>query len=185
VFWQAIIMGLSFWANVTLGVITMVCGAMSGISLYFVIPATLAGIILLLGNIKTHETEKADFRKKIIREALDDLDLISDVNSHHISHEKWDSKTEESAPDLLGDSEYKLWKEFYDSIDTRNQYFKSGGGLVWKDFMKVNDQCVRSFLKIYDDVSWVRESEEAKTRITGFLKKAGGTASISKNLPSV
>jgi len=178
-------MHLSFWTNVVLGTVVLVYGAMSSINLYFAIPATLAGIIPLLGNIKTHETKKADFRKKIIHEALDDLDLISNVNSHYISHEKWDSKTEESAPDLLGDSEYKLWKEFYDSIDARNRYFRLDGGLVWEDFVKVNDQCARSFLRVYDSISWVRESEEAKTRITAFLSKAERIASFSGNLRSV
>ena len=176
-------MALSFRANVVLGVIVLVCGAMSSFNLIFAVPATLAGIILLWGNIKTHETEKADFRKKIIQEALDNLDFVLDPNTLHISHANWDSKAEESKRDLLGHKEYDLWKKFYDSIDARNQNIRDHG-LAWNGFEKVNDQCVRSLLRIKDEISWVKECEEAKTRIAAFKEKAMETASISESLRS-
>ncbi len=177
-------MGLSFWLNVVLGIVVLVCGAMSAINLYFAIPATVAGVILLLGNITGHETEKADFRKKIIHEALDSLGFVLDPNFPYISHGNWSSRTEESKSDLLGEREYALWKEFFDSIDARNRDFQIYALPPWDIFEKVNDQCVKSLLKIYSEISWIKECEEAKTRIAAFKEKARETASISESLRS-
>ena len=179
-------MEISFHTKIGLEFAIIVFGVLSIVYSYLGVIIGAIGAILLYHEINTHSAEKADFREKIIREALDNLDIVPDPNSNHIPHEKWDSKVEKSKPDLLGINECKLWKEFYDSIDARNRHFRLKNGLgAWEDFVKVNDQCVRSFLRVYDSISWVRESEEAKARITAFFQKAKGTASISKNLRSV
>jgi hypothetical protein len=180
-------MELSFWANVVLGAVVVVCGAMSSINLYFAIPATLAGIILLWGNIKTHRTEKADFRKKIVHEALDILNLlVSDTNCRHIDYNIWSGKAKGFKVDVLGHQDYGLWNAFYESVGEWNEHFRSIRGVgKWEDFVKFNDQCVISFFKVYDGISWVRESEEAKARITDFLSRAERTAGFSGNLRSV
>lgn len=179
---RPLFMQLSFWANVILGIIVLVCGAIASFNLYFAIPAALAGMILIWGNIKTHGTEKSDFRKKIIQEALDSLGFVLDPNIRNISHGNWSGKTDESKTDLLGKKEYSLWKEFFDSIDARNQDFQTWTVPPWEIFEKVNDRIVTSLLKIYSEIPWVKESGEAKTRIDAFKEKARETAGISESL---
>jgi hypothetical protein len=172
-------MELTFWANVAFGVIVLVCGTMSSINLYFAIPATLAGIILLWGNIKTHRTEKADFRKKIIQEALAIVDhIIWSTSASHISCANWTTKAEGFKADLLGDRDYGLWKQFYDSVGRRNEYLESRGNFgLWANFAKLNRTIFDNFFKVYDETSWVKESVPEE-RITDFLSRAQKSACL-------
>jgi hypothetical protein len=114
-------MGLSFWTNVFLGVIVTACGAMSSINLIFAIPATIAGVILLWGNITTHKAKQADFKKRIVDEALGIADhIVTYTDFSRILYPDWSSENEESRSDLLSFDDYNLCKQFYHAVEARN-----------------------------------------------------------------
>jgi hypothetical protein len=175
-------MEFSFRTKAVLEFAVIVVGVLSVVYSYLGVIIGVFGFVLLYYEVKDRGVEKTDFRKKILQEALDGLGFVLDPNFRYISHGNWSSKTEESKTDLLGEREYALWKEFFDSIDARNQHFQIYALGPWDIFEKVNDQCVKSLLKIYSEISWVKEREEAKTRIAAFKKKAMETASISESL---
>lgn len=173
-------MRLSFRANMVLGIITIACGAMSGISLWFTIPAAAAGIILLWGNIRTHKTKQADFKKKIIHEMLGITNhIVISADNSRILYPDWSSESDDSKMDLLGVGDYELCKQFYDAVEARNRYFLGRQGLgPWEDFEKLNRAIYDTFLRLCDGVSWVKELIPEAT-MDNLRSTAKGSAYVS------
>jgi hypothetical protein len=150
-------MRLSFWPNVVLGLVVTVCGAMSSINLYFAIPATLAGIILLWGNITTHRRGKADFREKIASDAVGYLEAVLSYPFDSKSlHGAWLSKDEDFRSDALDPEACGLWKQFYDCVEARDRYFSSSSGFDTQA-RKVNESCFDIFWEVCARIPWVKE----------------------------
>jgi hypothetical protein len=179
-------MEFSFRTKIGLEFAVIVFGVLSIKYSYLGVLIGGIGLVLLYYEIRDHGIESADFREKILQEALDTLGFVMDTNSARISCANWSSKTKESKQDLLGHKEYELWKEFFDSVEARNLHFQLHNLTPgpWNDFEAVNDRCVRSLLKIRDKISWVKESEEANKRIAAFSKKAKEEAGLSESLRS-
>jgi hypothetical protein len=179
-------MEFSFSTKIVLESAVVIFGVLSVVysylGVYFGAIIGIFGAVLLCYEVRDRGIEKTDFRKKILHEALDGLHFVLDPNFRYISHGNWSSRTEESKTDLLGEREYALWNEFFDSIDARNQDFQTYALPPWDIFEKLNDRCVKSLLKIYSEISWVKEGGEAKTRIAAFKEKARETAGISESL---
>lgn len=154
---------------------------MSSVNLYFIIPTTLIAIILLVDSITARRMEQVDFRKKVPNEALAILnELASRPTRSHIPCTVWSSKTEELKTDVLGAKDYMLWKQFYDNVEVRNEFFGSREGFSWSDVEKFNSLCFDSFLEVYEGVSWVKGSIPQE-RIADLLSRAERSAALSRS----
>lgn len=173
-------MQVTFRARILLGFVLETIAIMSGILSYpnpvfilaFVVLPALIGFILLVDTITAHRKERDDFRGKVIGEALAILDRMTWSTSYFdVSYDIWFGKSEGFKAELLGDGDYRLWKEFYDSIEARNGFFRSKESFAWQDLEKLNRACFDSFSKVRDRISWVSESVP-QVRITDLLSKA-------------
>jgi hypothetical protein len=146
---------------------------------YLGIVAVLIVIVLLANEIGMRKSERGDFKKKIIQEALAIVDhIIWSTSASHISCANWTTKAEGFKVDLLGDRDYGLWKQFYDSVGRRNEYLESRGTFgLWENFAKLNRTIFDNFFEVYDEISWVKESVP-KERITDFLSRAKKSACL-------
>ncbi len=185
-------MELSFRTKVILDLTMIFLAPLSSVVAYPLglilgILIALIAFVALVDTIRNHYIDRNDFQKKIIHEALDILNLlVSDTNCRHIDYNIWSGKNDGFKVEMLGHQDYGLWNAFYESVEEWNEHFRSVRGVgKWEDFVKFNDQCAKSFLKVYDGISWVKESEEAKARITDFLSRAERSAGFSRNLRSV
>jgi hypothetical protein len=136
----------------------------------------LIAIILELDNRGMLESERFDFRRKIIPEALSILDRLILVAHEPIACTVWSSRAEGFKTDALGKQDYARWKEFYDDVEARNGYFTPRESFVWSDVEKFARACFISFFKVYDEIPWVREAIPQAT-ITDLLSRAKRSAS--------
>jgi len=134
----------------------------------------------LWGNIRTHKTKQADFKKKVIDEALGITNhIVISTDSSRILYPDWSSESKESRMDLLGVNDYELCKQFYDAVEARNRYYLGKQSLgPWEDFEKLNRAIYDNFLKLYDEVSWARELISEAT-MNSLRSTAKGSACVS------
>ena len=172
-------MELSFWTRILLEVLVVGLTILSVFCPYLGILAAMIVVVLIANEIGTRRSEGGDFKKKIIRESSTIVDhIIESINSSRIEYSNWESKTEEFKTDILGNEYYKLFKQFYDAVENRNQYFMGKGSFgPWEPFAKFNRAIFDNFLKIYYGISWVRESIP-KERITNFQSRAKHSACL-------
>jgi hypothetical protein len=143
--------------------------------LVLVLAIFLIAIILELDNRGILEGEGSDFRRKIVSEALTVLDRLIVGASEPILCAVWSSRAEGFKTDTLGDHDYALWKKFYDDVEARNEYFTPREGFGVSDVEKFARACFGSFFKVYDELSWVRDSIPQAT-ITELLSRAERSA---------
>jgi hypothetical protein len=148
--------------------------------LIVVVGATIALIafVILVDDVRNHYEEKGDFQKKIVQEALDIVyPMVTTTDSSLIAHPNWETKTEGFKRDILSHDDYELWKQFYDGIEERNEYLRPRMGPNWEILPKYNRAIFESFLKVYNEISWVRESIP-KEQITNIQMRAKHTAAL-------
>jgi len=134
--------------------------------------AAVIGVVILLEAVTTRGEERNDFRGKITHEALAILDRMAwSAQYFDILYPVWSSKAEGLKAELLGNEDYKPWKGFYDSIEARNEFFRSKESFAWQDLEKLNQACFDSFIKIHDEISWVNQFI-ARTDLDDLLSKA-------------
>jgi hypothetical protein len=175
-------MGLSYRTRFLLELTLVVVTVMSNIIPYvlpnsilvlvFTIPSALIAILFLIDSSGTRRAEGADFRKRIIDEAQTILGRLAwDQNYYDIPYPYWSGKMEGLKVEGLGSEDYRLWKDFYDSIEARNEFFRSTESFAWGDLQRLNRSCFDSFAKVLDSVSWVKELVP-QTYVAELLTKA-------------
>ena len=162
-------------------ILAVMLGFMQSESILVLVLTTCIVLIaatILVDNVRTHKLERGDFRKKILHEALTILNRVaSDVNYRHIEYPVWSGKAEGFKVDMLGHQDYRSWNTFYASVEERNGYFRSPGGMSWDTFQKLNRSCFDSFSKMSRSISWVEESLPQGC-ITDLLSKAKEHATL-------
>jgi hypothetical protein len=143
--------------------------------LVLVVAIFLIAIILEVDNRGILESEGSDFRGKIVPEALTILDRLIVVASEPISCAVWSSRAEGFKTDVLGNRDYARWKKFYDDVEARNEYFTPREGFTGSDVPKFACACFASFFRVYDEISWVKESIPQAT-IVDLLSRAKRSA---------
>jgi hypothetical protein len=138
--------------------------------------ATLAGgiitVILVARTVQGHYGDKKDFREKIAKEALAVLDrIISNSFNPHISYEVWSGNSKGFKTEMLGDADYGRWEKFYDTLEKRNEYFRSSGGHSYSNVEKHSCLCFEAFFEVYNEISWVRDIIPQE-RIESLLARA-------------
>ena len=173
-------MRIPYTVAVVLGLLPAVLGIFGFIVYPWGLLATILGVLVTVifsvCTVRGHYAERDAFRKKIGKEALGILNIIiSDSTDNHISCSVWSGNNEGFKAEVLGDGDYKAWDKFYDTVDTRNDYFGSRRGFSFPDLEKLSYLCFESFFKAYDEISWVRDVIPQE-RITDLLTRAKGSA---------
>jgi len=171
-------MGLSFRSKIFLELLAGVAIATLAVFFwYLAILGALITFLLIFNELSGRKSEKTDFRSKIVKEALTILDRILLTTASHISCAKWESESEDSKRDLLGNRDYELWKQFYDSVEQRNEDPGLKRGVNWEKFTKFNQAILNSFFEAYNAMPWVKASIP-EDRITSFLSRAKESVSL-------
>jgi hypothetical protein len=178
-------MRLSFKTTALLSITSMGIGVLSWFLSYnpfpvllFVILTAIIDAIFLVDRYEACNVERDDFRKKIIHETLDILERMAwSTDFSSVPYPVWVSKAEESKIELLGNEDYKMWKEFYNSLEARNEFFRARESFAWQDLEKLNRACFDSFSKVSERISWVKESVP-QTLMADLLFKAKRHAMI-------
>jgi hypothetical protein len=143
-------MGLSFWSKILLEVTSGVLAVLSVFYPYLGIPVAVIVLVLVLNEITTRKSERADFKKKIIHELWTMGNMLIDIpigEGRPIFYNEWSSKDASFEKDALG-GDYDLWKRFYDSIDARNDFFAPRDAFHIEDSVKLRRSCVENFSQI-------------------------------------
>ena len=158
-------MDISFRIRTSLSILLIVIGLISGVVSVLSNPwlMLVAGamfviaVILWVDDIRVHNLERDDFKKKIIPEALSIVDhIITSTNSSNIVYPVWSLSLK---TDSLSDKDYKLWKQFYDAVEERNQYYRTRGGIgSWEVFEKFNRAIYENFFNVLNGILWVKEA---------------------------
>lgn len=171
-------MELSFRSKVLLQLAVAVLSVLTLFYPYLGILAAAIVVVLLVNEMSVHESDKADFKKKIADEALGIVDrVIVSTNAFTILRPVWSSKTEGFKTDVLGSEDYNLWKQFYDSIEERNRYYQPRMSLDWTVFSGFNRRIFDKFLKVCRDISWVREYIPEES-VSSLISRAEESASV-------
>ena len=143
------------------------------------IVAFIIGFIILDQKVSDHYREVDDFKKKIIHEALGIVDhIIASTSTSRILCPVWSGKTEGFKTDDLDVEDYVLWKQFYDAVEERNEYYRTRGGLHWPVFAKFNRAIYDNFFKVLNGVSWVKEAIPEED-VSNLLSRAKRSASVT------
>jgi len=143
---------------------------------------TIFASIVLAGDVKGHYEEREDFRKKIIDNAVRIVDSIivsgagTPISFQHLSDEVWKAKSEGLKKELLGESDYNLWGQFYDNVDERNHQLESS----WINpatVSKLNRAIYSSFQTADNGISWVAKAIP-RERIAEFQTRAQNSATL-------
>ena len=181
-------MGLSYRTKSLLELTLVIVTVMSNIIPYllpnavlvlvFTIPSALIALLFMIDSRGTHRAEGVDLRKRITDEAQTILSRLAwDQNYFDIPYPYWSGKMEGLKVEVLGSEDYRLWKGFYDSIEARNEFFRSRESFDWGDLMKLNRSCFDSFAKVLESVSWAKELVP-QTYVADLLSKAEQHANL-------
>jgi len=166
---------LSEFGTIVIGLVIAILGYLQPNSILIIVLGvviTAIALVMLVDDVRSHCEDRDDFRRKITHEAMVVLDEIAPIsNTHPVQFSDWSSKGEGFKVDVLGGKDYTLWKSFYDSIEERNEFLRTHEAFNLQDFRKFNRSCLNAFAKVFDEISWVSQSD-LKTRFSNLLSKA-------------
>jgi len=115
--------------------------------------------------------EKEDFRNGIATELHTILKMfVGKINYYDIPCPIWSSKTDQSKVELLGKTEFELFRRFYDAIEERNKYLISRQGFNYSELVALNNKCIKALSEAYTEMVWLRSSVPD---MRDLLSKAG------------
>jgi hypothetical protein len=171
-------MELSFWSKILLEVTLAVLAVLTIFCPYLGILGAAIVIILIFNEITTHNSERADFKRKIIHEALGIVDhIIASTSASRILCPVWSGKTEGFKTDVLDVEDYVLWKQFYGAVEERNEYYRTREGLEWSVFAKFNRAIYDNFFNVLNGVLWVKQAIPEED-VSNLLSRAKQSACI-------
>jgi hypothetical protein len=151
------------------------------ISQYYVagiVVAVIGGIITLYfqrEDSKKLNEETADYRKRIVNEALSILEyIIADANYPKVTVSVWS----DAKMDLLGNDGAKLWKTFYDGVEARRIRLLNGYP-YWPEYGELNRACFDGFFNAYSHIAWVRKLV-SQDRLDKILSKVKNQAILPR-----
>jgi len=184
-------MELSFRTKLLLAIISAAFGVLSLVNPWFgVLGAGVIGLSILIDYL-SYKTEKAEFVDRLVHELWilgGRLITTGTGDNRQIPYNKWSGKGTSFQKSALG-NDYTLWKSFYDSMDSRNDFFAAHAGYQpfhYEDSRKLKLSCLVKFIEL-SGTTMIQQSDHKKQfeEIVVKARRQRDTMSASENPDSL